>query len=385
MWFYLGVFTTVIAIIIRLHQKTSLHSALQDRDKSLIPVHGKYKYNWSDATDKAPTTGRLEIPCSSSLQFSARLERGFDKWAKFTGLSYECQTGEKSFDERIYLSCITQEDADLIGQQPELSQKIILALQTDANNISFHPSSELICDGQHLFLKLSYPAKDRPAKDNFIDEKLPALQSLANALRQQKELNPHFWKVPNQRNAAITLALSSALAVVGGLEFIRFFGFHDNELLHPWDLAPYAIITALIGAILIIIFCLTSITVSARRHLILAEICMFGLPGLAFACYGWMYDANIRLDHSPYETRVLHVTDKYSVTHRVKNGKYHTYHLVVSPNQPPLPDNLSISGQFYNHIEKNDSVKVSIKSGFLHQPWLKKIEKMNQPAIEGDF
>jgi hypothetical protein len=385
MWFYLGIFTTFIAIIIRLHQKTSLHSALQDREKGLIPVHGKYKYNWSDATDKSPACGLLEIPCSTSLQFSAKLEREFDKWAKFAGLSYECQIGEKHFDERIYLSSITQDDADLLGQQPDLSQKIILALQTHASNASFHPSSELICDGQHLFLKLSYPANYQATKDHFINEKLPILQSLANILRQQKGLNPHFWKVPHQRNAAVVLALSSALAVVGGLEFIRFFGFHDNELLHPWDLAPYALATALIGATFIVIFCLTSIKVCARRHLILAEICIVGFPGLAFACYGWMYDANIRLDHGPYEARVLSVTDKYSVTHRIKNGKYHTYHLVVSPTLPPLPNNLSISSQLYNHLEKNDLVKVSIKSGFLHHPWLEKIEKVDRPTVENSF
>lgn len=104
MWFYLGIFTTVIALIIRFHQKFSIQSALQNRPKDLIPVPGKYKFNWTAETDKIPATGHLEIPCVTSLQFSARVERGFDQFAKQIGLAYECQTGHQTFDEKVYLA-----------------------------------------------------------------------------------------------------------------------------------------------------------------------------------------------------------------------------------------------------------------------------------------
>lgn len=375
MWFYLGIFTTAIALIIRFHQKLSIQSALQNRPKDLIPVSGQYKFNWVPATDKAPATGYLEIPCKTALQFAARAEKGFDRFAKHIGLAYECQTGHETLDEKVYLSSITQEDADAIGQISELCSVIFECIFGEGKSLENILENELICDGNTLYLKTSYQKHTAVTQMHFVENKRKLLEALASQLKSLPQQSPHFWKVPTQRNTAIVLALSSAIAVVGGLEFFRFFIFRDNTLFAPWSLAPSALLIAFFGVLLLITFVLIGIKPSARRHLILAEVCIFGFSGLTFASYGWLYDINQRWDASPTEVRVVQITDKYSVYHRTRRSSYHTYHLRIQPSAPPLENSIKISNGLYNKVEIGQSIELSIKNGYLNHPWLENIER----------
>lgn len=378
MWFYLGIFTTAIALIIRFHQKFSIQSALQNRPKDLIPASGQYKFNWIPATDKVPATGYIEIACETSLQFSARVEKEFDRFAKYVGLAYECQTGYETLDEKVYLSSITQEDADAIGQNTELSSLILECILGQSNPAENTSGNELICDGKQLYLKTIYQKNVAVAQTHFIENKRKLLQALAKQLQGLPAQSPHFWKVPTQRNTAIVLALSSAIAVVGGLEFVRFIILSDNDLFAPWALAPSAFLIGLFGGLLLILFVLIGIKPSARRHLILAEVCLFGFSGLTFASYGWLYDINQRWDTSPTEVRVAQVTDKYSVYHRRRRSSYHTYHLRIQPSAPPLEDSIKISNGLYNRVEIGQNIEISIKNGYLNHPWLENIERQKE-------
>lgn len=377
MWFYLGIFTTAIALIIRFHQKFSIQSALQNRPTNLIPASGQYKFNWTPATDKAPATGYLEIPCETTLQFAARAERGFDRFAKHVGLAYECQTGHDTLDDKVYLSSITQEDADTIGQNKELSSLILECIFGQGKSVENVLGSELICDGKNLYLKTTYHKHTAATQTHFVENKRKPLQALVKQLTSLPPQSPHFWKVPTQRNTAIVLALSSAIAVVGGLEFFRFFIFRDNALFAPWALVPSALLIGLLGGLMLFSFVLIGIKPSARRHLILAEVCIFGFAGLTFASYGWLYDINQRWDTSPTEVRVLQVTDKYSVYHRTRRSSYHTYHLRIAPNAPPLDSAIEVPNELYNQLSIGQNVKISIKNGYFSYPWLANIERQN--------
>lgn len=238
----------------------------------------------------------------------------------------------------------------------------------------------LICDGKHLYLKTTYQKNTAIAQARFISSKLALLQAITDQLHIQPLQAPHFWKVPTQRNTAIALALSSAIAVVGGLEFVRFIILSDNALFAPWALAPSAFLIGLLGGLLLILFVLIGIKPSARRHLILAEVCIFGFAGLSFASYGWLYDLNQRWDTSPADVRVVQVADKYSVYHRTRRSSYHTYHLRIQPSAPPLEDSIKISNGLYNKVEIGQNIEISIKNGYLNHAWLEKIEMQKEAS-----
>ncbi|MGQ2964221.1 hypothetical protein [Methylophilus sp.] len=146
MWFYIGIFATMI----RLQQKLSLKSELQNRPTNLIPVHGKYKYEWSPTHEKAPSFGYLELACKTSIQFAARREHWFDRWSKQIGLAYECQTGHNDLDQHIYLTGITENDADFIGQHAQLPKQILAILSKNKRDPFINPGNQLICDGEHF-------------------------------------------------------------------------------------------------------------------------------------------------------------------------------------------------------------------------------------------
>lgn len=375
MWFYLGILTTVIATIIRFYQKLRLQSELQDRPKNLIPVHGKYKYEWSPPHENAPSYGYLEIPCKTNTQFSVRAEHWFDRWSKRIGLSYECQTGHPELDQKIYLTNITESDAEYIGSHSALPQQILAILSNGKSGQIINTENTLICDGQHLFLKIANPDKTENTQAQFISNNLELLKSIAEELQASPPELPHFWKVPTHRNSAIILAISSTIAVLGGLEFFRFFVFGDNQLLAPWAMVSSAVIVALIAASLMIGFVLKALPVSARRHIILAEVCIVGFSGLVFASYGWLYDLNMRIHPQKTTYQYVSIVNKYIVHHTGRRTNYDTYHFSIKPVSAPLKNELSVSFNDYLRTQNGNKLKISIKSGYLNHPWLYSIEK----------
>jgi len=390
MWFYFGIFTTIISLIIYLHQKLAIQSALQKRNKELIPISnskGKYKFSWSPSTDKTPAYLHLEVECKTLLQFSARHETSRDKWGKAFGLSHECQTGEKEFDEKVYLASITQTDAEIIGNDSELRHAINQLLAdlsaVTYENKDFHHQNEIICDGVTLYIKLAYKTSDSGNKAEFTEAILEQLNNLASRLQAHQTSAPHFWKVPTQRNSAIILAVSSTLAVLGGMEALRFIFLGANQLFNPFAIVPATLVLSALGLLFLIAVTLKFIKKSARRHLIFIDVCMSGFFGLFFSIYGWVHDFNIELDNSKPQIMNFKVAEKYTEQHRSRRSSYTTYHLRLEDAQHPVETRIKIRNSLYMRLSNGDFVTITIRNGYLNQPWLENIKQCN--SCENDF
>jgi hypothetical protein len=389
MWFYLGFFTTIVALTVRLHQKMQIKSALQLRKKNLIPVSAKnYKFELSPATDKQPATGYLEIPCKTTLQFSARFETGYDKSANLIGLSYEYQTGKPAFDNAIYLASITETDAELIGKDAKIRVLILNLLSglssNKFKNKDFHLKNELICDGEVLHLKNVFRDESEANQSKFVDKKLPDLKAFAELLNTYEATSTHFWKVPAQRNTAIILAISSTFGILGMFEALRFFALDSILLFEPFSIVTNAAKIALAGLLLLILATLKYIKKSARRHLILFEVCVTGFFGLAFSAYGWIYDANMHFDKSKSNIVSYELTNKHTERHRTRRSSYTTYHLSLSGTQAPVKPTIKVSSAFYTQVNKGDFIAITIRNGYLSQPWMENIQKCIDCDATGD-
>ena len=341
MWFYLGLITVTVSLTIYLYQKLSIQSALQLRKTSLQNWtfdKTQFRYLLTNATDKNRGLFVIEIPCLTTLQFSARQELHKDKWAKRFGVSYEFETGSQTFDEQTYLASITQEDAEIIGTNKELITEIrnLIFKNYDVNIVV--KRTLIICDGKHLYLEMQYQkgSGEREIK-SLAAYYLPKLNTLANQLKNYKRETQHFWKVPAQRNTAIFLAISLALATWGGLEAARFFILDKNTLFHPISLMPEASIISTLGLLSLILLAFRYIKKSARRHLILIDILIFGGLGLLFSVYGLLYDFNTMSDYSEPTIASYLITEKYSVKHRGRKGRtYYTYHIKLNNALQPI-------------------------------------------------
>jgi hypothetical protein len=390
MWFYFGIFTALLSLVYFIHRKLQIKSFLQLREKNLIPVsnaNGKYRYNLVAAYKEKPAYGYLEIDCATNLQFLARHETSDDVWAKSIGLSHECQTGKESFDSHIYLASITQEDAEVLGNDDE-AKKLIRSLLSDLSSTEFtsnkfYEKNEINCDGKSLYLRIAFRIGKNQEKSEQIVKKLSALRLLANKLESYKPSSEHFWKVPAQRNTAIILGTSTALASVGAMEFFRFIIFRENQLFHPFSFLPTTFIISTFGIICLIFFVLKFVKKSARKHMILFEVCIFGFIGLLFTTYGFIYDINTEFDKSKSQIVNYKILEKYTERHRTKRGSYLTYHLLLENASEPVSSSIKISSGLYDDLSKSDFVTISIKQGFLKAPWQEYIQKCN--SCSGDF
>ncbi|HOY70709.1 MAG TPA: hypothetical protein PL131_08385 [Methylotenera sp.] len=389
MWFYFGLITVSVSLIVYLYQKLSIKSALQMRKTALQNWtfdKTQLRYLLTNATDKNRGLFVIEIPCLTTLQFSARQELQKDKWAKRLGVSYEFETGSQPFDEQTYLASITQEDAEIIGTNKEIIAEIrdLIFKNQDINIVA--KRTMLICDGEHLYLELHFK-KDSAKKDiNVLAAYyLPKLNALANHLECYKRESQHFWKVPAQRNTAIFLAISWALATWGGLEAIRFFIVDKNALFSPLSLMPEASILAIFLLLALLFFAFRLIKKSARRHLVLIDILIFGGLGLLFSVYGMLYDLNLMKDYSKASIVNYQVASKYSESHRGRKGRtYYTYHFKLNNAVEPVESTIKVGHDFYNEIAEGDFITFTIRDGYLNKVWLEKLEKCNKCDLKSE-
>ena len=375
MWLYLGLVTVTGSLILYLYQKLAIKSALQLRNTpkhSLNVNNMQIRYLLINSTSKSRGLFVIEIPCLSTLQFSARQELRQDKWAKRLGVSYEFETGAQAFDEQTYIASVTQEDAEIIGTNEDIIAAIrhLIFNNQYANIIT--KRTLIICDGKHLHVEMHFQKGSIEQNINTLASNfLPKLNALAKPLNTYKREVKHFWKVPAQRNTAIFLAISSALATWGALEAARFFFLDKNALFSPISLMPEAGVIASLALLSFIFLAFRLIKKSARRHLILIDMLIFGGLGLLFTVYGLLYDFNTMNDNSEPSVVSYEIISKYSVVHRGRKGRtYYTYHVDLKDAQYPIESSTKIDVNFYNSINQKDWISFTVRDGRLHKPWL---------------
>ena len=390
MWFYFGIITTVVSLLFSFRQKFQIKSFLQKRDKNLRTFYGSdgsYRLHFVPRQKYTPAHGYLELSCTTSLQFLARYETSEDYWAKAIGLSHECQTGNKSFDDNIYLASITQDDAEVLGENNEVIT-LIYALLSDLGNKKslfkkHYLKNELNCDGKTLYLKVVFKYENGMETSEKVIKKLPNLRKLASLLESHTPTSKHFWKVPAQRNTSIILAISTTLGIIGSFEAFRFSISKSNHLFQPFSILPGTLFIAILGLFCLVVATLIFVKKSARKHLILFEVCIFGFLGLLFTTYGFLHDINIEFDKSQAQIINYKIVEKYTERHRSRRSSYTTYHLLLDNTLPPVSSTVEIDNSFYSQLNKGDYVTISIKKGFFNKPWQEYIVKCE--SCNGDF
>lgn len=159
------------------------------------------------------------------------------------------------------------------------------------------------------------------------------------------------------------------------LEALRFFALDSNLLFEPFGFVPASALIAFGGLLLFILGTLKYIKKSARRHLILFEVCITGFLGLAFSAYGWLYDTNMHFDKSKPQIASYELARKYTERHRSRRSSYTTYHLELINFEMKDVANVKVGNTFYSQVEKGDFIKITKRSGFLKHAWMENIEK----------
>ena len=305
------------------------------------------------------------------FDYTFKKENSVDRFCKFIGLSVEHQTGNKEFDDLVYIVSDNLQLHRLISVNNKILNTVIELFKSDKKfNCEL---KEIRNNSGRLWLKYR-------TKSGFNEIQVPEissgvvslLQTIAGELEQIPQYAINKWKDPFVIKAAIILAISTALAINGLVHIVRL----------VWTRIPFIVDTKQLildslywgVGIIIFLFVITLFLLgrSARTHLVMVELLFIGMFGAITTAFIEMRDMNIELDNSAatmYEVK--------AVNKRISRSRRSTsYHLYLEDwNKEEARKNVTVSSDFYRSVSVGDSLVVRQKSGYLKYRWVESIQK----------
>jgi hypothetical protein len=308
----------------------------------------------------------FEIECECYAIFKIGKENIIDKFFKGIGFSQEFQTGDATFDKKIYLISDHSSFNLLLKNQSEAREIIhsIIAL-----------GCQSICsDGKKIWVHFKQQIEESQSVMKLMVTFFHQLQMIEKS-RVKRLKDPFIWKAIFTE-ALVWSILSYAFA--GIFEFTM----NDESLyLYPWNLFYHGLKFGGVIALGLLIFIYVFLNGSSRGHRIIME--SFLLLGISIPTAGisLVSDLNIHLDLKPTLLVEADVTNLYIIEHRRKRnrGRSYSYHLIIEPNgtdQPiQVPREIQINRNLFDQLRKGSQVQIVIGQGWLNHPYFKNIRQ----------
>jgi hypothetical protein len=260
---------------------------------------------------------RVGLQTPSELDFELKRETWFDRLAKSIGISQEPQLGNRSFDELVY---VLGDDPRLVAklrQDSALLPGLQRLVGLSAHGFVF---KRLVCRRGQLWVDLRPVGKtpDEPAAIAWALEELQQLSSALPALPayRQRSLDRRFL------HTVIVLGISGGLALNAIVQLLRMVVSHFPFTVDTSQLWSYALLLA--GAIVCALVFATLLLLgrSARLHLVLVEVLLFGSLGALGTAFVELRDFNMEADRGTPVELASTVLAK-----RVSHGKSNSYFL----------------------------------------------------------
>ncbi|WP_319557505.1 hypothetical protein [Thiomicrorhabdus sp.] len=363
MWFLFGFITLTAFIIYSGYSK--FHSLWIGPEE--VSNGKRYRYQIKESRFNFNSELKIGIPTPEKYNFSLKREEQIDRFFKKVGLSVEHQTGDKTFDQHIYIASDDSHLHEQLTHNKELSN-FILEQFNDQSNYSVE---EIIGNSGFLWIKLKVP-NDFDGMDVVETARtyVPMLYDLSKKFSspssQSTTRDPFIIK------AIIILAISSGLAING---FIQFFRISLDKIPFTLDRTDVIFDSIIIGGGMTFILAAAAIFFlkrSARAHLVLIEIFLVGFLGSVSTSFAGLRDVNMEFDTNPAQEYQVEVLDKWSESSRRSTSYYIQTRDWTGEN---YTRDILISSDFYNKLSHGSKLKVTQSSGYLNYRWVKDIEK----------
>lgn len=368
MWFAFG-FITIIAFSIYVGIKRHQASWVGNVNR----VEGvPYTYQIQRIKGKPIwlNIGLLSRAGFGEICFSLKRESVFDRIFKYVGLSQEHQTGDKGFDDLVY---IVSDDAavhETLKVNKSLMDSAVWALSLGSRNRC--KPQEIHVRNARIWIrcKLDRHFKDEDAR-RLATEIVPLLESIREAISQSGfPANKRGLRDPFVIKAAVILAISSGMVVNVMIQGVRIavtkvpFTIDLPSLWHDalwWG-----------GGVLgvLIVATITLLGRSARAHLVLIELLLVGSFGAITSAAAELRDANMEFDSSEvHEYRAKVLNKKISRSRR--STSYHVY--LSDWNGEKREIKVSVSSAIYRSVQTGDAMVVLQRDGYLGYRWVQRI------------
>lgn len=306
-----------------------------------------------------PSSVALGMTLESGVAFVLHAEQSADRLFKRMGLAEEFQTGDRAFDDQIYVGSDHQALHTMLRDQPEL-RRVLLALFASG-------VSRVWSDG-HLVRVVRMGTVTQGPDDlerlSVLREQLARLPALARG-----RADPYVWKI------ALVEGVCGSILTYGFLSLPFWLHASPSVVLRSMDLVGPTIFIGV--ALVLAVFAAVAIWLqgSSRAHRVLVECNVLLLLGLPLAAWQLAKDVNVGLDHGP--STELRCT-AYHKTFETGRGKTRSYFVDLNNCQSevalPYPDQLTVDATTYNALDEGDTLVARIGAGTLHIPWIRSLD-----------
>lgn len=304
------------------------------------------------------------------LIFTLTREDGWDRGWKFFGLTTELQTGDRAFDQTVYVAGDHPALHRLLAGEAELRRRIVGLFDRGARRI--------FSDGAHLWVE---PTESAHASDQDLAE----LLGIRGVLQRGEPSGYRWFSDPFLLKAIAvealvwTVALYGAPAQIEQLYRSHVLGEEQHfldlwTLLRPSLLLAAGVFVALMGLVVVVL------RGSSRGHRVILEgalvlgICL-PLSGLqAITDYSRaQYLSAPRQD-------VYRVIGKWNTGIKWRNRdnwRRPSYYLILEPRTdgaPLVQPYLKVNSSDYYDAKEGGAVKITSRVGRLNIPWLVRLE-----------
>jgi len=364
---------TLLFLWRHLYKKHKKHSYDYFDDLSLTERRSNgvfYHYSSSiDSKDKGANF-TLFIDGKCGYDFMLKYENKFEKLLKSLHLSYECQSGNKKFDDTIY---ILSDDTILCSdlQNDKELQRLIFELFWSIKEHNFTLKYLRYFDGRFILHATTKESNEQTLQEieKTCDAATPLLQNIIKLLPDKLQQNTHrIYREKSSQMISIILALFSALFLNGLIKLIleSFSIFYVPRLVERYSflLPSFELAAAfLFGYILFVLFYFYK---SSRLALALFLGATYGLSAVFLSSLTSLKEVNIYFDKSTTAKELHRVEATRAVTGR--SSRYY-----VTFNEL---DEIRVPYSLYKQFHTNDFAIIYTKKGFLYAPWIVSIKKM---------
>lgn len=267
-------------------------------------------------------------------------------------------------------------DDELLHMQVSLNNEIsevairLLSFQdNDGNHVK-----EVRCNSGRIWFHFPTSSDFEEEHVDFLARRLLShLKAISDSLMKVGFRDKKACKDPFILKAAVILAISSGLF---------FNGLAQSYRINLMDI-PFTIDTALLrtdaiiyGSGILAIMVLATFYIlgrSARTHLVLIELLLFGTAGVGLTMHAQLRDLNMDMDISAITEHAVHVYSKKKVGGRRSTSYYMN---IDDWTDEQRRRKVEISGSFYAKISTGDKVLVQQRDGYLGYRWVENLTRL---------
>ena len=365
MWFLFGFFTLSICICVEFWRRYISHWRPESFAAGLQYKHSRKK--------SKITSVDLGIACHKLASFSLKRQSWLDNFFKRIGVSNEFETGDQAFDDLVYLVS----DNKTLHRALANSSAFRSAVKTimDFGVASKLEAREIQCRNGRLWATFKAGSDYSEGQISTVAKALvKEFETLVNSVQEVATVSGPRWADPFVIKAAFLLAISSGLAINGGIQYFRI---HFGKLPFTLDyslIADDALAYSVVFILAFVGIALYWLGRSARTHIVLIELMTIGALGVFLSIATEMRDINIEMDAASPQIFETQVERKYT-TSGYRRGTKH--YLVVKDWRCDCGTyRMRVPAFIYRSVSEQGKIQLVQHQGYLGYPWVSQIRAL---------